>query len=134
MSVAASLLHVTCIFGGPEWYRFLGAGEEIARAAERGSIMPAVVTLGISVVLAIWALFAFGAAGIGWRPPFARTALIAIAAVLLVRAVLAFVPAAWPPENQTLTFIATTSAICFVMGVCFAVGTWLAWPRLSSKT
>ena len=27
LSVAASLLHIGCIIGGPDWYRFFGAGE-----------------------------------------------------------------------------------------------------------
>lgn len=133
MSVAASMLHIACIFGGPEWYRFFGAGEPLARAAERGSLIPAVMTLVIALILAAWALFAFGAAGIGWRPPLTCTALVAIATVLLARAAMAFVPEFWPPDNQSMTFIVTTSAICFVMGACFAIGTLLAWPHLSPK-
>jgi heme/copper-type cytochrome/quinol oxidase subunit 3 len=133
MSVAASLLHLACIIGGPDWYRFFGAGEVLAQAAERGSLVPGVMTLVIAAILAVWALFAFGAAGIGWRPPFARTALTAIATVLLARAAMAFAPAFWPPENQSTAFIITTSAICFVMGACFAVGTWRAWPQLSKR-
>jgi len=36
LSVAASLLHIGCIIGGPDWYRFFGAGEEMAQAAARG--------------------------------------------------------------------------------------------------
>jgi hypothetical protein len=132
MSIAASLLHIGCIIGGPEWYRFFGAGEAMALAAERGSWVPPIMTAVIAAILAAWAVFAFGAAGIGWRPPLARTALVAIAAVLLARAALAFVPGVWAPE-QTLAFIATTSAICFVMGACFAIGTWQAWPILSHK-
>ena len=133
MSVAASVLHIACIIGGPSWYRFFGAGEVLARAAERGSPVPAIMTLVIAAILAIWATFAFGAAGVIRRLPLSRTALIAISTVLLARAAMAFVPAFWPPENRTLAFIATTSAICFIMGACFAIGTWRAWPRLSAR-
>lgn len=131
MSVAASLLHIGCIIGGPDWYRLFGAGEELARAAERGSLVPAIDTVCIATTLAVWAAFAFGAAGVSWRPPLARTALVAIATALLTRAIMAFVPAFWIPENRTLPFIAITSVICFIMGACFAIGTWLAWPSLS---
>jgi hypothetical protein len=134
MSVAASLLHLACILGGPDWYRFLGAGDRIARAAERGSLVPPVITFGIATMLAIWALYAFGSADIGWRPPLARTALIAISVVLIVRAFMIFNPAFWLPENQTTAFMVTTSAICLVMGACFAIGTWLAWPHFSQRT
>lgn len=133
MSAAASLLHIGCIIGGPDWYRFFGAGEQVARAAERGSSVPAIMTMIIAVILAVWAAFAFGAAGVSRRLPLTRTALFAIAFVLLARAAMAFAPAFWPPENRTLPFIATTSGICLVMGLCFAFGLWRAWPVLSAK-
>ncbi len=130
MSVAASLLHIACILGGPSWYRFFGAGEEIARAAERGSLFPALLTFGIATVLAGWALYAFGAAGIGWRPPLARTALIAISVVLLLRALVGLVPGLFRPDLST-AFLVWSSLVCLAMGVCFAIGTWQAWPQLS---
>ncbi|MBN8500841.1 MAG: hypothetical protein J0M19_06800, partial [Sphingomonadales bacterium] len=122
MSVAASLLHIAVILGGPDWYRFFGAGEGMAQAAARGSWVPAMVTLVIAGVLAVWALFAFGAAG-KFRPlPLSRTALVAIASVLLARAAIGAVPSLWAPE-QWPTFAFWSSAICLVMGACFALGT-----------
>jgi hypothetical protein len=130
MSVVASLLHIAVIFGGAGWYRFFGAGERMARAAERGAIAPTIITLIIATVLATWAAFAFGAAGSGPRLPFTRIALIAIAAVLLVRAAAAFIPAVWSAEHSS-AFIIWSSAICLIMGGCFALGTWQAWPQLS---
>ena len=133
MSVAACLLHIVCIIGGPDWYRFFGAGEVLARAAERGSPVPAVMTAVIAAILATWAAYAFSAAGSISRLPLRRTALIAIATVLLARSALAFVPAAWEPENRTIAFIFWTSFACFVLGGCFAVGTWRAWSTLSLK-
>src|SRR3546814_5357018 len=45
LSVAAALLHIACIFGGPDWYRFFGAGEGMARAAARGDLRPTLITL-----------------------------------------------------------------------------------------
>ena len=75
---------------------------------------------------------AFGAAGLTWRPPLARTALIAIGAVLLARAALVFVPSFWAPD-QWPAFAVTTPAICFVLGARFAIGTWRAWRALSAR-
>ena len=132
MSVAASGLHLAAILGGPDWYRFFGAGEEIAQAAERGSAAPAIMTIIIAGVLAGWAVYAFGAAGVIRRWPLMRTALFAIAAVLLARSTLAFVPSVWAPE-QSMAFRIWSSVICFVMGGCFAIGLWKAWPELSLK-
>lgn len=132
MSVAASVLHLAVIIGGPDWYRFFGAGEGMARAAERGSPVPTIMTIIIAGILAGWAVYAFGAAGVIRRLPLVRTALLAIAAVLIARSALAFVPSVWAPE-QTIAFRIWSSAICFVMGTCFAVGLWQAWPLLSVK-
>jgi hypothetical protein len=133
LSIAASLLHVACIIGGPAWYRFFGAGEKLARAAERGSAVPAIMTAVIAAILATWAAYAFSAAGLIRPLPLRRTALIAIATVLFARTALAFVPSAWAPENNTTAFIFWSSFACFVLGLCFAVGTWGAWQSLSQS-
>jgi hypothetical protein len=130
MSVAASLLHVACIIGGPDWYRFFGAGEQMAQMAERGLWTPAILTLIIAAILAGWAAFAFSAAGKFIRLPLVRTALILISSVLLLRAIMVFIPSLWAPE-QTMAFRIWTSGIVAVMGLCFAIGTWRAWPALS---
>src|SRR3712207_8305625 len=59
----ASLLHLAIIFGGPEWYRFFGAGERMARLAARGSLYPTLVTAGIASVLGLWGLYGLSGAG-----------------------------------------------------------------------
>jgi hypothetical protein len=131
MSVAACLLHLATIVGGGDWYRFFGAGEQMARAAEAGYIAPVVITLLISAVLACWAGYAFAAAR-GRLVPLLRTALIAISLLLLARAAMVFTPYFWLPEHGQ-SFKIWSSAICLIMGLCFAVGTWQAWPQLSKK-
>ncbi|MGB3165422.1 MAG: hypothetical protein WBA68_01450 [Alteraurantiacibacter sp.] len=128
-SFAASLLHLACIVGGGDWYRFFGADETMARLAEAGSWRPAILTLFIAVVLFGWGLYALSGAGLLRRLPFLRTALVAIAVVLFARAVFAFFPATWGPELG-LRFMAISSAIVGVMGFLFAVGTAQAWPTL----
>jgi len=131
LSLAASALHVGCIIGGPSWYRFFGAGEAMARAAERGEAYPALVTLGIAIVLAVWAAYAFAGAGVIRRLPLMRTALVAISAVYLVRG-MALVPIAFQPESQT-PFNIWSSLIVLSYGLVYAIGTWRAWPRLAAK-
>ena len=64
----ASLLHVAIILGGPDWYRFFGAGERMARLAARGSTYPTVLTASIAVVLGLWTLYALSGAGLIRRP------------------------------------------------------------------
>lgn len=129
LSVAASLLHVATIIGGADWYRFFGAGEEMARAAERGSPMPGLVTAAIAAILAIWALYAFSAAELIRRLPLLRTALVLITGVYLVRGLALFPLLALKPQLvDTFEIVSSLIVLCF--GATYAVGTWLSWPRL----
>jgi hypothetical protein len=131
LSAIAALAHLAVIVGGPDWYRFFGAGEGMARAAERGELRPALITVGIAAILFVWAAYAFSGAGLIPRLPLLRTGLVAISAVYLLRAlapaaILLFRPAAMSP------FVWWSSAIVLVYGLFYAIGTYGAWPRLSA--
>ena len=123
LSAIAALLHLACIVGGPSWYRFLGAGEEMARAAERGSPVPALVTLAIAAILAVWAAYGFAGARLLPRLPLMRAALVAISAVYLLRGAAVFTMP-FVDWAQTPAFVFWSSAIVLVSGVAYAVGTW----------
>ena len=131
LSLAASLLHIGCIVGGPNWYRFFGAGEGMARAAERGEIYPALVTFAIAVLLAIAAAYAFAGDGMFRKLPLMRTALVVISAVYLLRGLM-LVPIVFTPAAQT-PFNIWSSLIVLGYGIFYAIGTWKAWPSLSMK-
>ena len=132
-SLAAGVAHLACIVGGPDWYRFFGAGEAMARAVEQGRWQPHVMTAVIAIVLFGWAWFAFAAAGQMPRPPLLRIGLIAITLVLLLRAAAAFVPGVWRAEHSP-TFITVSSLIVLALGLAFLIGTIKAWPTLSMRT
>ena len=132
LSATASLLHLAVIAGGPSWYRFFGAGEGMARMAERGSLTPTLVTIGIATVLAVWAAYAFSGAGLIARLPLMRTALVLISAVYLLRG-LVVLPAFVLNPGGVMPFMIWSSLIVLVYGVCYAVGTWIAWPALSQR-
>jgi hypothetical protein len=136
----ASLLHVGIILGGPDWYRFFGAGEQMARLAARGSIYPSAVTAAIAVVLGVWALYALSGAGVIRRLPFVRLALVLIAAIYLARGILG-VPLVLimddPYANELrarMTFMVLSSAACVCLGLCYASGAALAFRRRASPS
>lgn len=133
LSIAASILHIGCIIGGEEWYRFFGADEDIAKAAARGEIWPHMMTLAIAAVLAIWALFAFSGAGKFARLPLLRTALIVISAVYLLRGLMLIPLHLWRPE-MTDAFTVWSSLIVLVYGLAYAIGTAKAWPAMSARS
>ena len=125
---AASLLHLAIIAGGPDWYRFFGAGERMARLAARGSTYPAAVTAGIAAVLGVWALYALSGAGVIRRLPLLRPALVLIAAAYLARGLLG-VPAVLLVEHPyaselraRMTFMVVSSVVCVGLGLCYAAG------------
>ncbi len=133
LSIAAAFMHLAIIFGGGDWYRFFGAGEELASMDEQGSWYPAILTLGIASVLFLWGLYAFSGAQTIRRLPFLRTALVIISAIYLLRG-LAFLPA-WVIQPELVTgFIIWSSLISLGFGLAYALGTWRAWPNIQPKT
>jgi hypothetical protein len=132
LSAAAALLHLAVIVGGPDWYRFFGAGEGMARMAEQGSPRPALITLGIAAILAIWAVYALAGAGLIRRLPLMRTALVAITAVYLLRGLILAPLLAFRPDKVD-AFTLWSSLIVLAYGIVYAVGTWRAWPALSAR-
>jgi len=132
LSALAALLHVAVVVGGPDWYRFFGAGEAMDREAERGSLYPASVTLAIAAVLGIWSAYAFAGAGLLRRLPLMRRALVAITAVYLLRG-LALFPALILRPDLVDSFALWSSLIVLAYGAAYAVGTWKAWPALSAR-
>ena len=129
LSALAALLHIAIVIGGPDWYRFFGAGEGMARAAEQGSPMPAIVAGAIALILFIWACYAFSGAGLLRRLPLLRTGLVAISAIYLLRG-LALVPALLFRPELVDPFAIWSSLIVLGYGLAYAIGTWAAWPRL----
>lgn len=132
LSILAALLHIATIIGGPEWYRFLGAGEEMATLAENGSWIPATVTFGIFVVLFIWGLYAFSGAGFLKRLPFIKLALVFISTIYSVRGLMLFPVFVISPDLVNSLTI-WSSVICLIIGMTYAVGTRQVWSTISTK-
>ena len=130
LSLLASLIHVGVIIGGPDWYRFFGAGEDMANMAEKGYFYPTLITIGIALVLAIWGWFAFAGAGLVWKPPLLRTGLIVISSIYLARGLILLPMALLIPEKIN-NFAIWSSLIVLVYGLFYAAGTWKAWSSLS---
>ena len=132
---AAALLHLGIILGGPDWYRFFGAGERMAKLAARGSAYPTLITLSIAAMLGVWTTYALSGAGMIRRLPLVRLALTLIAAVFLSRGILG-VPVVLLVQDPYLnelrgrmTFMIVSSAICVVLGLSYAAGAAALWKH-----
>lgn len=130
LSCLAALLHIGVIVGGPEWYRFFGAGEQMARLAESGSLYPSIVTSIIAAMLFVWGLYAFSAAGVIVAFPLIKLALPIITAIYLIRGLagltLPFLLNHPAIAQNSHTFWIISSLICLVFGGFYLVAT-LAW-------
>lgn len=128
LSFGAALLHVAIIFGGPNWYRFFGAGEGMAQLSEQGSSYPTIVTSCIALLLAIWGMYAFSGARIIFQLPLVKTALLLIAVVFILRGIAGVPVVLWLDDpyamelRSKMTFMVLSSIISLGVGLCYAVG------------
>ncbi len=129
LSATVAMLHIGCIYFGAPWYRFFGAGEQMAVLAERGSIQPTLITSGIVFVLSIWSLYAFSAAGIIFRLPLVRVALILITSIYLVRGIAGFFFVS-SPMGRSPEFWLWSSSICLFFGIIHLIGLKQQWASL----
>ncbi|MBQ4847713.1 hypothetical protein [Pseudoalteromonas sp. MMG005] len=129
LSAIAALLHLGCIYFGATWYRFFGAGEQMALLSEQGSIQPTLITSGIVFVLSTWSLYAFSAAGVIFKLPLIRLALILITMVYLARGVAGFFFMT-SPMGRSPEFWMWSSIICLFFGVVHLIGLKRQWASL----
>ncbi len=132
LSAVAAALHVAIVIGGPAWYRFFGAGEQLASAAANGHWWPAIVTLIIVCVLGLWSAYALSGAGVIRPLPFLKLALVLITSVYLLRG-LVLVPALLFARNSVTPFVFWSSVICIGYGAFHLLGLVQVWSRLSSN-
>ena len=129
LSAIVAILHLGCIYFGAPWYRFFGAGEQMAVLAERGSIQPTLITSAIVLVLSIWSLYAFSAAGVIFHLPFIRLALILITLIYLARGIVGFFFIK-SPMGRSPEFWVWSSVICLSFGIVHLIGLQQQWSSL----
>ncbi|WP_371232007.1 hypothetical protein ACAW63_04665 [Pseudomonas sp. QE6] len=129
LSALAALLHVAIIFGGAPWYRFFGAGERMARAAEAGHLRPTLITTGIASILALWSLYALSGAGLIAPLPLLRSGLCLITGIYLLRG-LAILPLLTVARVHSTPFLIWSSLVCLGFGLVHLLGLAQRWNSL----
>ena len=129
-TVFGGIVHLAAIAGGPSWYAFIGAPDEIVEMVKLGRHYPAKVCGLIATFLFVCASYAFSGAKILPRFPFLHVALFCIASGFLLRG-LSFIPIVmfFPSAFIHITnsrgvdaLMLLTSLICLVIGLCYAIG------------
>ncbi len=129
LSAVVATLHLGCIYFGGSWYRFFGAGEQMALLSEQGSIKPTLITSIIVLILSTWSLYAFSAAGVIFKLPFIRLALVLITFIYLARGVAGFFLIN-NPMGRSPEFWVWSSIICLFFGIVHFVGLKQQWASL----
>jgi hypothetical protein len=129
LSAIAAALHLAIIVGGAKWYRFFGAGEHMALATIAGRWYPAIITIGIALVLSIWSAYALSGAGVIQTLPLLKLGLSVITAVYLLRG-LAIIPLFIIAREKTTPFLLWSSAICCGYGAVHLLGLTQVWSML----
>jgi hypothetical protein len=114
INFAIAGLHIYIITRGAPAYRSFGAGEEMARAAEKGSSIPALVTFGIALVFFVWGLYALAGARVIPELPWTRTILVVIAVIYVARGLVIF--------YKRDAFMVITSLVSLTAGLLHAAG------------
>ncbi|MEM1126111.1 MAG: hypothetical protein AAGI71_05615 [Bacteroidota bacterium] len=126
LDVALALLHVAIIVVGPRAYRYFGAGEAFAQAAEAGRAWPALATAVIAGAFLGFGLYALSGAGVLAPLPLLSWVLFGIAGLFTLRG-LALIPQVLglvPGPRRDMVF----SAVSLVIGLVHAAGVWLEGP------
>lgn len=135
LSLGVALLHIAIIFVGAPAYRYFGAPEGYARAAESGSVSPAMRTLVLVTIFAIWGLYAFSGAGVIRRLPLLRIGLLLIGAIYTLRGVFIFqqifqaLTASDHVEPRKIVF----SLVSLIIGFAYLIGTVINWRNFRAS-
>lgn len=126
-----ALLHLCIALVGSRGYRYFGA-PGLAKAAEQGSLLPAIATLLLAILFAVGATYALSGAGCVPRLPFLRVGLLIVGLAFAVRGLLA-VPeaAAWARGSLRYPRALGFSAFSLLTGCCFLVGLTRGWRQLA---
>jgi hypothetical protein len=130
-SLAVAGLHLGIVMAGAPAYAYFGAAQ-LVPLVERGSPLPALLTIGIALLVGLCGLYALAGAGRVRALPLLRPALAVITAVYLLRGVVigpeVLAVAAHRPGLPPRELVFSTTALA--LGIVHAVGLRRAWPRL----
>lgn len=117
---ASAIWHLLCIFGGPSWFAFARAPQQVIESAQQGTMFAPISTVIVASLMVACTIFAFSAAGLIRKVPLLKSALITIATLCILRGLIAIPTFATPTGLDIWQIVA--SAVWFYVGICFLAG------------
>ena len=128
---ASAIWHLLCIIGGPGWFIFARAPQQIIESAQQGTMLAPIGTIIIATLMFACTMFAFSGAGLIRKVPLLKPALITIALLCILRALLGITSLVVSIGFDIWQFVA--SSVWLYVGICFAIGSLAQfWPSKSS--
>jgi hypothetical protein len=118
----AAVWHLLCIWGGPSWFAFARAPQQIVESARDGTLLAPIGTIIVAGLMFLCSAFAFSAVGLMRHIPLIKPALITIAFLSTLRGIIA-IPTFYNHVGiDTWQIIAST--VWFYVGICFFIGSF----------
>ncbi len=109
-----------CILGGPSWFAFARAPQQIIDSAQQGTYLAVVGTVIVATLMFACTVFAFSSSGLIRRVPLVKPALASIALLCILRALVA-IPYLLTPTGIDIWEVIASSVWLYV-GICFMLG------------
>lgn len=117
---ASAVWHLLCILGGPSWFAFARAPQQIVDSAQQGTLLAPIGTIVVAALMFLCTVYAFSAVGIIRKIPLLKSALTTIALLCILRGLIAIPVLLTPAGLDVWQLVA--SSFWFYVGVCFMIG------------
>jgi hypothetical protein len=78
IAAASTIWHLLCIVGGPSWFAFARAPQQIIDSAQQGTLLAPLGTIVVAALMFACTVFSFSAAGLIRKVPLLKSALMTI--------------------------------------------------------
>jgi hypothetical protein len=120
IACASSIWHLLCIFGGPHWFAFARAPQQIIDSSQQGTLLAPIGKVIVAILMFACTVFAFSAAGLIRKVPLLKSALITISILCVLRGLMAIPTFINSTGLDHWQIIAST--VWFYVGICFVAG------------
>ncbi len=117
---ASAIWHLLCILGGPSWFVFARAPQQIIDSSQQGTLLAPIGTVIVASLMFACSVFAFSAVGLIRKIPLIKSALITIAILCTLRGLIAIPTFVSSTGLDLWQIIAST--VWFYVGICFIAG------------
>ena len=117
---ASAIWHLLCILGGPSWFAFARAPQQVIDSSQQGTLLAPIGTVIVASLMFACTVFSFSAVGLIRKVPLLKSALITIAVLCTLRGLIAIPTFVTPTGLDIWQIVAST--VWLYVGICFVAG------------